>query len=164
MAEQSRQSWRSLQTRIWRYAPLLFWMAFIFFASTGAFSGDNTSRIIRPLLLWLFPHVSEERIAIVHLLVRKLAHFSEYAVLGFLAARAFAGSARQMLREYWVVASFILVVAYALLDEFHQSFVASRTASIFDSLIDITGGLSMLICLAYFKRTRMKREFTRQAS
>lgn len=164
MTDQSGQSLQFLQTRIWRYVPLLFWMAFIFFASTGAFSGDNTSRIIRPLLLWLFPNFSEERIAIVHLLVRKLAHFSEYAVLGFLAARAFAGSARQMLREHWVVASLILVVAYALLDEFHQSFVASRTASIFDSLIDITGGLFMLICLAYFKRTRMKKEFTRQAS
>jgi VanZ family protein len=69
-----------------------------------------------------------------------------------------------MLREHWVVASLILVVACALLDEFHQSFVASRTASILDSLIDITGGLFMLICLAHFKRTRMKKEFTRRAS
>ena len=164
MADLSGQSMQHPRTRIWRYAPLLFWMALIFFASTGTFSGDNTSRIIRPLLLWLFPHISDERIALLHFLVRKLAHFSGYAVLGFLAARAFAGSSRQILRQHWIVASVILVVAHALLDEFHQSFVASRTASIFDSLIDIAGGLFMLICLAYFKRTGMRKEFTRQAS
>jgi VanZ family protein len=163
MTDQSEQSWQHHQTRIWRYAPLLLWMAFIFFASTSAFSGDNTSRLLRPFLLWLFPHVSEERIAVVHLLIRKFAHFSEYAVLGFLAARAFSGSARRLLREHWVFASAILVVIYALLDEFHQSYVASRSASIFDSLIDIAGGLLALICLAYLKRKRMQRNFLRQA-
>ena len=159
MADQSGQSRQSLRTRIWRYAPLLFWMAVIFFASTGTFSGDNTSRLLRPFLLWLFPEISEERIAFLHFLSRKLAHFTEYAVLGFLAARAFAGSSQRLLHEHWIIASVILVVAYALLDEFHQSFVTSRTASIFDCLIDIAGGLFVLICLKYFKRFQTKLEY-----
>jgi VanZ family protein len=163
MTDQSEQSWQTPQTRTWRYAPLLIWMAFIFFASTGAFSGENTSRIIRPFLLWLFPHVSEERIAVIHLLIRKCAHFSEYAVLGFLAARAFAGSAQRLLLKHWTTASAVLVVIYALLDEFHQSYVASRSASIFDSLIDIAGGLFALICFAYFRRTRQRRALPERA-
>ena len=163
MTDQYEQSWQNHQTRIWRYAPLLLWMAFIFLASTGAFSGENTSRILRPLLLWLFPHVSEEQIAVIHLLIRKFAHFSEYAVLGFLAARAFAGSAQRLLRGHWTTVSAILVVIYALLDEFHQSYVASRSASIFDSLIDIAGGLFALICFAYFRRTRRRKALSERA-
>ena len=159
MADQSGQSRQTLRTRIWRYAPLLFWMAVIFFASTGTFSGDNTSRLLRPFLLWLFPEISEARIAFYHFLSRKLGHFTEYAVLGFLAARAFASSSRRLLHDHWVIASLILVVAYALLDEFHQSFVTSRTASVFDSLIDIAGGLFILICLNYFKRFQTKLEY-----
>ena len=156
MADQSGQFRQYLPTRIWRYAPLLFWMAVIFFASTGTFSGDNTSRLFKPLLLWLFPEISEARIAFLHFLSRKLAHFAAYAVLGFLAARAFLGSSRRQLHEHWITASAILVVAYAFLDEFHQSFVSSRTASIFDCLIDIAGGLFALICLKYFKRSATK--------
>jgi VanZ family protein len=156
MADQSGQSRQSLRTRIWRYAPLLFWMAVIFFASTSTFSGDNTSRLLRPFLLWLFPEMSEARIAFLHFLTRKLAHFAAYAVLGFLAARAFVGSSRRLLHKHWIIASATLVVAYSLLDEFHQSFVTSRTASIFDCLIDIAGGLFVLICLNYFKRSQIK--------
>ena len=148
----------SMGTRVWRYAPLVSWMLFIYLASTGGFSADNTSRILRPLLLWLFPQISEERIAVLHFLIRKAAHFTEYAVLGFLAARAFVGSSHRALRENWLIASAILVVTYALLDEFHQSFVRVRTASIFDSLIDIAGGLFALICLAYFRRSRLQRQ------
>src|SRR5918998_5437278 len=83
--------WRS---RLWRYGPLLAWMVFIFLASTGGFSGSNTSRIIRPLLLWLFPTISEEQISQVHFITRKIAHFAEYAVLALLAARAFSSSSR----------------------------------------------------------------------
>lgn len=148
----------SVQTRIWRYAPLVSWMLFIFIASTGQFSADNTSRILRPLVLWLFPQISEERIAALHFLIRKAAHFTEYTVLGFLAARAFLGSSHRGLRGNWIIASAILVVTYALLDEFHQSFVSARTASIFDSLIDIAGGLFALICVAYFKRCRLQTQ------
>ena len=49
-------------------------------------SSPNTSRIIRPLLLWLFPDISEASLAYLHILVRKAAHFTEYAVLALLAA------------------------------------------------------------------------------
>ncbi len=159
MADHTGQTRQALRTRIWRYAPLFFWMAVIFFASTGTFSGENTSRLLRPFLLWLFPEISEERIAFFHFLTRKLAHFAAYTVLGLLAARAFASSSQRPLREHWIIASAILVVAYAFLDEFHQSFVTSRTASIWDCFIDIAGGLFALICLNYLKRPRTKYEY-----
>jgi len=129
------------------YLPLVVWLAFIFFASSDSFNAGNTSRIIGPLVLWLFPNTTPETLATIHLIVRKLAHFSEYAILGVLAARAFRASPR------WFLISAVLVVVYALLDEYHQSFVPSRTASVFDSFIDMAGGISALIFISR-KRTK----------
>lgn len=146
--------WRA---RVSRYLPLLVWMALIFFFSTGELSAGNTSRIVRPVLLWLFPEISEERIAFVHFLVRKCAHFTEYAILALLAARAFSTSSRELLRRRWFTCALVLVILYALSDEFHQTFVPSRTGSVYDSFIDITGGLTALLCRKLWRRRREKR-------
>ena len=146
----------SIRRRVWRYGPLLLWLAFISLASTGEFSAANTSQIVRPILLWLFPNISEARLAAIHFLTRKAAHFSEYAVLGFLARRAFIASAHAFIQEHWFQLGVLLVVIYALLDEFHQSFVPSRSASIYDSAIDVAGGLTVLvICRLYSQRARV---------
>ena len=123
-----------------RYLPLVAWLAFISYASSDEFSAENTSRIIGPLILWLFPRTTPETLAVIHFITRKVAHFTEYAILGFLAARAFRASTQR-----WFLVSVCLVVVYALIDEYHQSFVPSRTASVFDSLIDIAGGLTALV-------------------
>ena len=135
-----------------RYLPLLAWLALISFASSGSFSAGNTSRIIGPFILWLFPNTTAETLAIVHFITRKLAHFTEYAILGFLAARAFRTSPRPAISSRWFLISATLVVTYALVDEYHQTFVPTRTGSIFDSLIDIAGGLTALIIV----RKRLK--------
>ena len=153
LAGQGGRMW----SRVWRYGPLLLWMAFIFFASTGEFSADNTSRIVRPLLLWLFPGISEERIAFAHFVIRKAGHFTEYAVLAFLAARAFSTSSKAELRRPWFFISLAIVALYALTDEYHQSFVPSRTSSIYDSLIDISGGLTMLLLYAFWRWRKAKK-------
>jgi VanZ family protein len=122
-----------------RYLPLVVWLIFISYASSDSFNASNTSRIIGPLVLWLFPNTSPETMATIHFITRKIAHFTEYAILGFLAARAFRPYPR------WFVISAALVVVYALIDEYHQSFVPSRTASVFDSMIDMAGGITALI-------------------
>ena len=84
---------------------------------------------------------------IIHGITRKLAHFMEYALLAFLAARAFRTSSNSSLHQHWFLISFILVAVYALIDEYHQSLVPSRTASVLDSLIDMAGGLTMLLAI-----------------
>lgn len=81
----------------------------------------------------------------VHFITRKLAHFTEYAILGFLAARAFRTSPRPAISSRWFLISLTLVITFALMDEFHQTFVPSRTGSFYDSLIDIAGGLTALL-------------------
>jgi len=135
-------------------------MALIFFFSTGELSASNTSRIVRPLILWLFPGTSEETLGVVHFFVRKTAHFTEYAILALLAARVFLSSSQPPLRQRWFLCALLLVVLYALSDEFHQTFVPSRTGSIYDSLIDMTGGLTALLLLMLWskRKVRMKAE------
>jgi VanZ family protein len=129
------------------------WAALIFIGSTSLLSGSHTSALVRPVL-WLFPHASEATLALVHFLVRKAGHLTEYAILALFAARAFRTSARELLRARWFWISLLFVVAYALSDEFHQSFVPSRTASIYDSMIDSVGGLTALVLLAIRLRVR----------
>jgi VanZ family protein len=157
LSEMTRQS-PSLPIRIWRYGPLLLWIVFISFASTGNFSAANTSEVLRPLLQWFFPNISEARLATVHFLTRKAGHFTEYAVLAFLARRAFITSSRAFLQRHWFELSLVIVVIYGLLDEFHQSFVPSRTPSIYDSAIDAAGGLTVLLLFRIFGKNSRKRE------
>jgi VanZ family protein len=145
------------RSRLWRYGPVVLWVGVIFFASTGNLSAPNTSRIIRPLLLWLFPDITEGTLLQAHGLVRKAAHFTEYAILALLAARAFLSSPGARLRRSWWPASLALVAACALLDEYHQSFVATRTGTIYDSLIDIAGGACALAVVALWRAARRGR-------
>jgi len=137
-----KSDWRG---RIVRYAPLIFWIGLILFLSTGQASMSNTSRVIRPLLEFLFPNAPEEILIVYHGYIRKLAHVAEYAMLAFWAARAFINSNQNFLRRSWFVGSFILVLAVASIDETNQSFLASRTGSIYDVLFDAAGGTAMIL-------------------
>jgi VanZ family protein len=149
---ESKMETRSTRDRIGRYGPLILCMFLISYASSDEFSAANTSRVIRPLLVWLFPNISEESIGLAHFVARKAAHLIEYAVLAWLAARAFTGSSRVFLRQRWVLCSLVLVAVYALVDEYRQSLVSSRTGSIYDSGIDIVGGLIGLVGYAFLSR------------
>jgi VanZ family protein len=137
---------------LWRYGPLVLWAALIFTGSTDVLSASNTAGPLRLALLWVFPDTTEQTLRTLQFLLRKAGHFTEYAVLAFLAARAFTSSSRELLRSSWFWLSLLIVIVYALSDEFHQSFVPSRTASIYDSMIDSLGGLTMLALLAVRQR------------
>lgn len=145
-----------------RYLPLAAWLVFISFASSDSFNAGNTSRIIGPLVLWLFPNTTPETLAVVHVITRKAAHFTEYAILAFLAARAFRSSPRPALANRWFVAALALVIAYALIDEYHQTFVPSRTGSVYDSFIDMAGGLTALLLIR--RRDNRTRRFNKSRS
>ena len=153
---QTGQNRSTLSQRIVRYGPLVLWTGVILFASTDGFSAGNTSRIIRPLFLWLFPEITEAQLGTVHLLTRKTAHFVEYAILAFLARRAFITSTREFLKKHWFALSLIFVAVVAVIDELHQSYVPARTGSIYDSGIDIAGGLTVLL-VCWIKQRRRSR-------
>jgi len=124
--------------------PVVAWMLVISFASTDLMSAAHTSRFIVPFFTWLIPEISEPALATIQLLLRKAAHVTEYAILAGLLARAlFYGCGGAALSAF--LQPLLIASCYAVLDEFHQSFVASRTASPFDVIIDTCGAIIGLV-------------------
>ena len=140
-------------------SPFLTWLCVIFIGSTDLMSAEQTSRFLVPFLRWLKPDISTEALAQVHFFVRKLGHISEYAVLAVLLWRAFrSGTNLQMKLPILFVAAWILCGVFAASDEFHQSFVSSRTASLDDVLIDIVGAMiGLAICFALGARKNLRK-------
>jgi VanZ family protein len=155
-------SWRG---RLSRYGPLLVWALLIFIGSGSVLSAEHTSVVLR-VFKWFFPSAGPESLAWFHFLVRKAGHLTEYAILATLAARAFRNSSHLFIKQHWFKFSLLVAVAYALTDEFHQSFVPSRTASIHDSLIDSVGALIALsvIWLRYRRTNNQRRVRTGSGS
>ena len=136
------------------WLSVLLWMIFIFVGSTDLMSAEHTSRFLVPFLRWFAPDISDAAIATIQLLIRKCAHLAEYAILAALLLRAFSKSQERLLSA--VASAFILAAIYAAFDEFHQSFVPSRTASPYDVAIDTAGALAGLAI--YWSMTRPVRQ------
>jgi VanZ family protein len=125
-------------------------MAVIFSASSDRMSFQHSSRIIGPILRWLVPHLSDESVESIVFIVRKCAHLTEYAILGLLLWRALRKPVRKDPKPWqWRTAFRVtfLVLLYAASDEFHQAFVPSRQASVWDVLLDTAGAAFALLLL-----------------
>ncbi len=132
------------------------WMCLIFAGSTDLLSGAHTSRFLMPFLLWLDPHISFQTLALIQFLVRKAGHVTEYAILATLLWRALRHHWLSVRRSFWKPAMLTLVGAmtYAATDEFHQSFIPSRTATAHDVMIDTMGAIVGLLICWMFVRNR----------
>ena len=126
--------------------PALLWATVIFFMSTDTFSSEHTSLIVEPLLRWIYPAITKAQFEIVHHLVRKSAHFTEYFIFCLLLFRGIRRG-RAGWRWSWGLLALFVAAIYSALDEIHQAFVASRTASPYDSLLDTVGALAAVIFL-----------------
>jgi VanZ family protein len=138
------------------YAPVVIWLGVIFYLSSDNGSMSETSRFVRPLLVFLFPAAPEETLRQYHAYIRKAAHFTEYAVLALFGARLFLSVNSQALKRWWPIAVIALVAVVACLDELNQSYEASRTSSPYDALLDIVGGASA-VGVIWLVRGRRKR-------
>ncbi len=138
------------------WAPVFLWMGVIFFMSTGVFSEQNTSLIIEPVLQLFAPSLSQHQIKMIHDLIRKAGHVTEYFIFGLLLFRAFYGSSAEKRTWRWAVLSAVFAALYAASDEFHQSFVATRTPSVLDVGIDTAAGILAqgVSLLCYHRRKR----------
>ncbi len=129
------------------WVPVFIVMALIFLGSSDRQSAQHSSRIVGPILRWLFPDLSLDALDKGIFAIRKCAHLAEYAVLGLLAWRAFHKPDSNNLRPWeWPDATraMAVVVLYATSDELHQLFVPTRQASVVDVLIDTTGAILAL--------------------
>jgi VanZ family protein len=121
--------------------------------STDFFSMEHTGSVIEPILRWLLPSFSTDRIDAIHYTIRKCAHFTEYFVFGLFLFRAVRG-VNTGWRWTWAVGAWTIAAGYSALDEIHQAFVISRTASPYDSLIDSIGAFFALLFLYLYFRLR----------
>lgn len=141
-------------TKYW--LPVILWMCFIFWMSTDTFSSQNTFSWLEMLLRFLVRKISFQEILPLHALIRKAAHVTEYFVLGLLLFRTFRGSSASSWSWRWPLYAVIIVVLWAASDEFHQSFVSSRTASAVDVAIDTAGGILAQFVAFLWHRGRKK--------
>ena len=86
----------------------------------------------------LLPHASEGTLLLLHELVRKCAHLTEYFILGALLFRAIRIPEKKW-EWRWAFLALLIAAFYASSDEMHQMFVPSRGASAWDALLDTTG-------------------------
>jgi VanZ family protein len=108
------------------------------------------------VLRFFWPAVTNETISRVQTVVRKTGHVSEYAVLAILLWRA---RESEIFPQRWNARSAFIAATvcflYAMTDEFHQSFVPTREASVWDVMIDTTGavvGLALIRQTGKFRR------------
>jgi len=118
-------------------------MALIFSASADSNSYHHSSTLFEPLLRWLFPHMPQEQIGLIHHIFRKVGHLTEFAILALLLWRAIRRPQKSNPQLWcWDEAGLALaiVLLYAASDEIHQVFVATRSALVSDVFVDTSGG------------------------
>ncbi len=136
------------------WLPAVIWLGVIFLGSTDLMSAEHTSRFIVPFLRWLKPDISPETLASIHFIVRKCAHLGEYAVLALLLFRAAILTNLKRSLAILYVSVLVACLFVATTDEFHQTFVASRSALATDIMIDSGGAILGLLIGAVFGMTR----------
>jgi VanZ family protein len=124
---------------IWYWFPTLIWVALVLGASSDMVSSQHTGPIVLTLLTWLLGTVDPRTFAVFHLLIRKSAHFNEYAVLSALWFRTLRGPIRGIWQWRWLILAVLATLVVAILDEWHQAFVPSRTSSGKDVVLDFCG-------------------------
>ena len=151
-----------IQKFIKYWFPVICSMCFISWMSTESFSSQNTFSWTEMVLRFLASKISPQEIELIHAFVRKAAHFIEYFILGLLLVRAFRGDFTESWKWRWSLFALIVLILWAAIDEFHQSFVSTRTASALDVGIDTAGGMLAQLVGALWHRYRRK-EFRRRS-
>jgi len=140
------------------------WLGLIAVESTDWLSAANTSRILYPIFHFLFG-VDRVHFAVWDYCLRKVGHFTGYFALSML----FFGSWRATLSQgrrwsvLWAALAFFMTGFVASLDEFHQTFIASRTGSIHDVFLDSCGAMLAQVLIALFCMSRLGRAVDRSS-
>jgi VanZ family protein len=138
---------------VFKWVPVLAWMILIFAGSSDVLSAEHTSRFLIPFLRWLDPTISYHTIVAIHFGLRKFGHFTEYAILAGLLWPALRGTFTALSRRLVSASTFVIAATFAASDEFHQSFVPSRTSSVHDVMIDCLGALfAVALCTLFFRK------------
>ena len=149
-----KQAKQKTQLNPWLWVAL--WMLVIFLFSTSTFSGENTSRIIGPILKWIIPEISSEAVSFIQFFFRKTAHVIEYAILAILLCNALIRRLIDFSVTGLIFKTVFICFIYAVFDEWHQSWSSDRIGSLMDVSIDSVGALFGAIIFVYVLNFKSK--------
>lgn len=137
------------------WLPVIIMMGIIFtFSSKPAVNSRESSMTIANSILNIYENFTDTRfqgtqrtdkLGIIDHIIRKGAHFTEYAILAGTIFLHFSLRNRKGIKL--ILLSVALTAMYAATDEFHQLFVPGRSGEIKDVLIDTAGALTGVIIL-----------------
>lgn len=128
-------------SRLGRYLPALIWTCLLIVASSGWMSTGSTGGLLEKLVLGLGLPLDTEFLEGLHHYLRKLGHFSAYALLAFLWDRAL----RPVWPRWGYIAVFVICASVASWDEWHQSLLPDRTGSPADVALDVLGASLVIL-------------------
>jgi VanZ family protein len=132
------------------WVAAILWLIVIAIESTSYLSSQNTSRILYPLLHFLFG-MNWERFDYWHVYIRKTGHVIGYGTLSVLLFRALRATAPGAVKPRWTarwsVFAILGTAVVASLDEWHQSFIPSRTGTVRDVILDTCAGIAAQMLL-----------------
>jgi VanZ family protein len=142
----------------------ILWLIVIAIESTALLSSSNTSRILYPLLHYLLG-LDWERFEIWHFYIRKGGHVVGYAILSILLFRAWRATLPAMSDVKWTLRwatiAVLGTVFVASLDEWHQSFIPSRTGRWQDVVLDTCAGVAAQVLIFFWWMWARKNDSTR---
>jgi VanZ family protein len=141
--------------------PAAVWVVIITFESTDYFSAQNTGSMLYSLLTHLFGRINLHDFLIFHHYLRKTGHVLGYGMLSLLLLRGFRATFGQVNVWVWRTAllAWIGTAFVASMDEWHQSFIPSRTGTPRDVLLDSTAALIfLLIARAWLRRSSTPKQ------
>jgi len=134
--------------------PAAVWIGLIAFESTDFFSAQNTSSVLYTILTRLFGHINFYNFLVFHHYLRKTGHVVGYGMLSLLLLRGWRATLGRvptlLLRA--ALLSWLGTVCVAALDEWHQSFIPSRTGSVWDVALDTMAGVAFLVFAFFWLR------------
>jgi VanZ family protein len=150
--------------RVLDWVPAALSVLMIALESTATMSAANTSRWLYPLWVHLFGTPSPAHWDQIHHLIRKTGHFVGYGLVSLAFFYSWRQTLHRMAVKHWTLwrrASALAVLCtlvVASLDEYHQSFLPSRTSSPVDVGIDLCGAIAfqlvLLLVIQWFARRR----------
>ena len=143
---------RSLRQKLQPWLPTFLWLCLIAVCSSDQLSAAHTRGIFWRIFHAIFPGLTHDSFEVIHYFIRKSAHFVFYGILSWLAFCSWRAtlSKRAAWTFQWSGLALALTLAAAMLDEFHQAFVPSRTSSPYDVLLDMMGAVFFQILIASF--------------
>jgi len=131
--------------------PAIVWIGLIAFESTDFFSSEHTGSILYTLLTRLFGQINFYDFLIFHHYLRKTGHVVGYGMLSLLLLRGWRATFDQAQALLWRTSllSWLGTAFVASMDEWHQSYIPSRSGTWRDAVLDSMAGLLFLL-VAYF--------------